>query len=91
MEKGLPPGETGIKVASIGPWKFKGSDGREHIQYVFLPAPTDQCDLCVGRVGKGKQPTCVKHCMSQVIGYGALEDMTPLLGQKAKLVLYTMD
>jgi anaerobic dimethyl sulfoxide reductase subunit B (iron-sulfur subunit) len=93
MENDLPPEQGGIKLAEIGPWAYNyGEDsGDKQIQYIFVPIPTDQCDLCAGRTAVGKLPTCVKHCMSRVISYGEIAQLKEAMADKPKLVLFTLD
>ena len=56
LEHGYPSDQWGIKVHEVGPWEYAPKTW----QYSYLPAPTDQCDLCADRVAKGHEPTCVK-------------------------------
>ena len=86
MEHGFPIGQYGIKIAAIGPWQIEG----DKWQYDYVPVPTDQCDLCVDRVAKGKLPTCVHHCQCKVMTYGPLEELSLELGKKRKQVLFTL-
>lgn len=72
VEHDIPIGQFGIKVFQAGPWSIDG----KHWQNDYMPVPTDQCDLCSGRVGKGKKPLCVKHCQSLVMEYGTVEELT---------------
>jgi len=71
MEHGLPPHRSGVKVLEIGPWQIDG----ETWQYDYQPVFTDECDLCKERVGKGKTPTCVKHCQAFILEYGEVDDL----------------
>lgn len=86
MEHQFPIGQTGILVNEIGPWQIKG----DKWQYSFLPAFTDQCDLCAERVALGKLPSCVSHCQSQCMYYGTLEELQERLESKTKQALFAL-
>ena len=83
MEHGLPVGETGIKVVKIGPWPI-GDEADENWQFSYLPIPTKQCDTCAARRGLGKVPTCVQHCQSMCLEFGALDELAGKLDEKQK-------
>lgn len=87
MEYGLEPNRYGIKVNQIGPWKL----GEDNYEFTFLPYPTKLCNLCVERVERGQQPTCAKHCLSQVIRCGEVDDLAAALQDKPKQVLYVVE
>ena len=55
----------------------------------FLPFPTENCNLCVGRTRKGEKPTCVKHCMANVIQYGTVDELAEKMN-KPRMVLYSI-
>ena len=47
------------------------------------------CDLCAGRVAKGKKPTCVKHCQSLCMEYGPVDELAAKMATATtKNVLY---
>ena len=71
----------------VGPWEYAPKTW----QYSYLPAPTDQCDLCADRIAKGHEPTCVKHCQAQVLKYGDLEDLAKELVRKPKQTLFSCE
>ncbi len=77
--------QFGIKVSKVGPWKI----GESRWQYDYIPAPTDLCDLCAGRVAEGKLPACVHHCQSACMYYGDLGDLVKMMEEKPKTVLYS--
>ena len=87
LEHGYPSDQWGIKVHEVGPWEYAPKTW----QYSYLHAPTDQCDLCAGRVAKGHEPTCVKHCQAQVLKYGDLEDLAKELARKPKQTLFSCE
>ena len=70
-EHGLTPEQFGIEIKQIGPDRIT----RRTWQYDFVPVPTDRCDLCVERTGKGKLPSCVKHCQAGCMSYGEVNDL----------------
>lgn len=55
----------------------------------FLPFPTELCILCSPRTRKGLQPSCVQHCMANVIKWGPLEELAKELGEKPRMVLWS--
>ena len=61
----------------------------EKVYLTFLPFPTELCILCKPRTNKGLEPTCVKHCMANVIKWGRLEDLSKEMGRKPRLVLWS--
>lgn len=85
MEHKLPVDKWGIKLVEIGPWLIS----EDKWQYEFIPVPTDQCDLCADRVAKGKRPTCVKHCQASAMTYGKIDELTKIVKDKTKTVLFT--
>lgn len=83
VEKALPLGQWGIKIAEIGPWKFG-----DKWQYAYIPVPTEQCDLCGERIAAGKQPTCVHHCQANVMKFGPVEKLAMEMENKSHMVLF---
>ncbi|WP_297155039.1 4Fe-4S dicluster domain-containing protein [uncultured Ellagibacter sp.] len=86
MEHGFPVGKTGVKVLEVGPWQIEG----DKWQYDYLPAITDMCDSCAERTAAGKQPTCVKHCQSQCLTFGPLDELYAKLKDHRKQVVYAL-
>jgi anaerobic dimethyl sulfoxide reductase subunit B (iron-sulfur subunit) len=86
MEHGFPIEQTGIKVLELGNWEIT----EETWQYSFLPAPTDQCDLCANRLKSGKPPSCVQHCQASCLSFGKLEDLEKELVKKPKQTLFSL-
>ena len=80
----LKEGEKGINVLSDGP--RQNPDGRW--EWNYIPVPSSLCDLCADRVEAGMQPTCVHHCNSFVIYYGAIEDLAKKM-TKPEMVLFS--
>lgn len=86
MEHSLPTDQWGIKLTEVGPWEY----APEKWQYTYMPAPTDQCDLCARRTAQGKLPTCVHHCQAQCIEYGPIDELVEKLKGKTKQTLYSL-
>lgn len=86
-EHNYPVGKWGIKVLEEGPWEIE--DGSGVFNYNYVPVPTDLCDLCVERTGKGREPMCVHHCLANVITYGTLDELVEKMKRKTKQVLWT--
>ena len=82
-EHGYPVGKTGIKVLSDGPWKIDG----KRWNWNHFPVLTDLCDLCAERTGRGREPSCVHHCLANVISYGTVEELSKKLDRKPKQFL----
>ena len=78
--------QYGIKISQIGPFNIEG----DRFMYRYYPIPTDMCDGCADLVAKGKRPTCVHHCQSQVMIYGKLEDLYEELKRKPLQVVYAL-
>ena len=73
-EKGLPNDEWGIRLADEGPVKIQGK-----WMWNYVPIPSDACDMCVERIGQGKKPACVHHCLGQCMEAVAIEDVSAKL------------
>ncbi|MGI6217139.1 MAG: hypothetical protein ACOYIK_05955 [Coriobacteriales bacterium] len=63
MANELPPEQFGIKLCQVGPWEY--GDGKW--EYTYIPAITDQCNLCGERQAQGKLPACVQHCQANCL------------------------
>ena len=61
-------------------------NGRPYL--AFIPFPTENCTLCAGRTRKGLEPTCVKHCMANVIRHGPVEELAKDFIKKRRMVLW---
>jgi anaerobic dimethyl sulfoxide reductase subunit B (iron-sulfur subunit) len=86
MERGLPVGQWGIKLAELGPWEY----APEVWQLSYVPLPTDQCNLCAARVALGKKPSCVQHCQAKCIEYGPVVELAKKLSDHPKQVLFAL-
>lgn len=83
-EHGFPVGKHGIRVFNDGPWQISN----RKTNWNKIPIPTDLCDLCADRVAKGKKPTCVHHCLAQVMKFGTIDELCEDLKRKHKQVLF---
>ncbi len=85
-EKGLPLGEWGIKLATVGPWQH--ADGSW--EWNNIPLPTKECDLCESRVAEGKKPACVHHCLAFCMEYGTVEELGKKMEEKGSKVFMVL-
>ena len=83
-EHKYPVGKWGIKVLNEGPWEVEP----KHYNYNKIPVPTDLCDLCADRTAKGREPSCVHHCLANVMRYGTVAELAEELERKPKQVLW---
>ena len=87
LEKKLPTGEFGIKLAEDKPWQIDDDTW----EYKWIPVPTQLCDLCEDRTAEGKVPSCVLHCCSHCMHYGEIEDLAKEMSElDRKAVLFTV-
>lgn len=84
QEYSRPKDQVGIQVMETVTIK---ADGNPYL--AFLPFPTENCNLCRGRTKEGGQPTCVKHCMANVIQYGSVDKLAEKMN-KPRMVLYSI-
>lgn len=83
-EHGFPVGKFGIRVYSDGPWQINN----RQTNWNKVPVPTDLCDLCADRVAAGRKPTCVHHCLANVMKFGTIDELAEDLKRKDKQVLF---
>ena len=86
-ELGLQKGEYGIKISEIGPYRSSAENGGGEWEWTFYPMLTKSCDLCEGRVAKGKLPMCIQHCQAWCMAYGELDDLTKKIDGKGRYAL----
>jgi anaerobic dimethyl sulfoxide reductase subunit B (iron-sulfur subunit) len=84
QEHGFPVGIWGIRVLDEGPWPIDA----KKMNWNKIPTPTNLCDLCKDRIEEGRDPTCVHHCLAQVMKFGPLDELTNELDRKPKQVLF---
>lgn len=86
----LPKGEFGIKLTEIGPYSYTGvEDNKDKWEFTYLPVLTKACDMCEGRVEKGKIPMCVQHCQAWCMYYGEVEDLAKKIDGTSRCALLT--
>lgn len=84
-EHGFPSDQWGIRVHEDGLWQI--GDDPHKWNWNKIAFPTDLCDLCQDRTSKGREPSCVHHCLAQVIQYGAIDELVKELDKKPKQFL----
>lgn len=90
-EHDFPVGKWGIRVFEDGPWQKDGTnDEGSHFNWNKVPLPTDLCDGCKDRVAAGRKPTCVHHCLADVMRFGTIEELSIELAKKPKQVLWSI-
>lgn len=90
-EHGFPVGKWGIRVFDDGPWQKDGAnDEGNNFNWNKIPVITDLCDGCKDRLAQGKKPTCVHHCLADVMKFGTLEELSAELAKKPKQVLWAI-
>ena len=86
VEHGIPTGQWGIHVLDDGLWPIDEKNNEWNWNHV--PVPTDLCDLCADRVAKNREPSCVHHCLAQVMRFGPIDELVAELDTKPKQVLF---
>ncbi|MGV8083992.1 MAG: oxidoreductase [Coriobacteriia bacterium] len=81
-EHGYPMDKWGIKMVEFGP--FEMEPGK--LEWNHIVVPTSYCDLCEDRVARGEQPSCVLHCLANVIEYGPVEELAEKMAAKGSKV-----
>jgi len=82
QEHNFTGGMVGINVNEI----VTESPDKVHIDYI--PLTTRFCDLCAERTGKGEQPACVKHCQAICMWYGTIAELTKIMENKPRSVIF---
>ncbi len=88
-ELGLSQGEFGIKLTETGPWKYASGEAAGQWEWTWTPVITKACDMCEGRVAKGKMPMCVQHCQAWCMYHGEVADLAKKMDGKSRWVLLT--
>jgi Fe-S-cluster-containing dehydrogenase component len=86
QEHSYPAGKWGIKVEEK---VFLDPDKPDSVRIDYIPFPTEYCDLCVQRTAQGEKPSCVKHCQTWCMYYGTIEELSKLMEDKPRAVLYS--
>ena len=82
QEKGIESqDEWGIKLAEFGPERLGGE-----WYWNYVPVPSSLCDLCEGRIGQGKLPACVHHCLAQCMELVPVEGLSAAMAAHGKKV-----
>ena len=84
LDHGLSTEQYGIKLAEIGPWQIDDTKW----QLYNIPIPTEQCDLCIDRVAKGKQPSCVHNCQAACMEFGPVSELSLKIQGKPRMMLF---
>lgn len=82
--RNLPAGKYGIKILTDGPWQIDS----DRWEFNFIPTPTELCNLCSDSVAKGEKPSCVHHCLAQVMEFGPVDQLAKKMERKGRLVLF---
>ena len=86
---GYPVGVWGIRVFDDGPWeKREGAFYGHEFNWNKVPVPTDLCDLCVERTARGRKPTCMHHCLADVMRFGEVSELAGELAKQPGQVLW---
>ncbi|HUT68689.1 MAG TPA: 4Fe-4S dicluster domain-containing protein [Dehalococcoidales bacterium] len=40
------------------------------------------CNMCMQRVGRGEEPSCVKHCINKVIKFGPIKELSKIIQER---------
>lgn len=86
VQNNLPAGQYGIKLCQMGPWEY----APKKWQYTYLPALTDQCNLCAVRQAEGKLPACVQHCQANCIQIMDAEKAAAIAAANSKVMFMTI-
>ena len=82
QEHNYPAGKGGIYLNEII------TELPDKLRIDYLPFPTEFCNLCAARTSNGEQPACVKHCQAGCMWYGSITELTKLMEDKPRSVLY---
>ena len=82
QEHKLPEGVRGVEVLTLGPFEVDGEPAMD-----FVPHTTARCNLCGGRVRRGKRPFCVEVCPTQALNLCEGQELLQLLRSKRRIHL----
>ena len=82
QENGYPAEQFGIKVTEYI------LNQKDKLMIDYVPYVTDMCNFCLSRVADGRRPSCVKHCQSQCISFGTIEEVVEEAKNAKKPILY---
>jgi Fe-S-cluster-containing dehydrogenase component len=80
QEHKLPEGVEGINVLTLGPFEVDGELAMD-----FVPQSTAKCNLCAGRVRRGKKPFCVDVCPTKALNLCEGQELLQLLRSKRRI------
>ena len=83
QEYNRPMGVSGIKVfeSTIKTGKVFNID--------YMPVKTDLCSFCAGRIKKGKQPSCVQHCLSGCLQVREAQAISDAVNDNTRMMIFT--
>ena len=84
QEHGFPVGKCGIKVT-----EYIYAAEKKPVAVDFMPFVTELCDLCINRHKEGQQPACVKHCQSNCMSFGMLDQLANQMETTPRSVLFS--
>lgn len=84
-EHGYPVGQWGIRLYEDGPWQVD----EHNWNWNKVPVPTKLCDFCKDRVAEGREPSCVHHCLADVMTFGTVEELAAKLAERPGQVLWS--
>ncbi len=82
QEHKLPEGVKGIDVLTLGPFEVGGEPAID-----FIPHTTARCNLCAGRVRRGRRPFCADVCPTQALSLCEGLELLQLLRSKRRIHL----
>lgn len=74
-------GKQGIKVIE----QRTEREDSDHKEIEFMPNRNELCDFCKDRLGMGKDPACVHHCMADVMKFGDIDELADEVKEKSVL------
>ena len=54
----------------------------------YVPYITDLCNFCLARYNAGQRPSCVKHCLSQCMTFGPVDEVMEAAKQGKKPMVF---
>ena len=84
QEHNYPADKGGIRLNEIVTVLPNG-----RVRTDYLPFPTTYCDLCSARTANGQLPSCIKHCQASTMYYGTVAELSKLMDNKPRSVLFT--
>ncbi len=82
QENGFSAEEFGIKVTE------HILNERNRLMIDYVPYITDLCNFCLARYNAGQRPSCVKHCLSQCMTFGPVDEVMEAAKQGKKPMVF---